>query len=437
MGYGTVTAGQRLTDDTVTSMPLLATGWNEEILEWDAVSPDPRIATTVSSTPGAMPPSWFPIDHFHSDTLNMTEVGAERETGLFSGWLLPYFELGNPNPVPSLDTSGTGTEPDDGGWYRRYLPSYDNRWNRSGEDIMAANVLAFDIRGFDNTAPLFATSGPDGQPGRAGVNDDGIGGADVTEVIGLDAYTELGYQGSDDEAVQVSDLGIYNLISNAIVAVPPFDPNDNTTFGAASSRQGLISRSGFVDLAYPYLGGSPLHDLSLSGNPVVQARIGNFLSTNCLGIRSDQPARGGIQANRGDAMKASGRLVHTPGGGILLFQPTYDTWTDSYETDGFDQMQTFSGSPPDPDPPASVAFLGTVWNLKSPDPAEPFLDNSRVLAGNVFQQALQIDTGLSVDGYKECPPPVVTKLPAISMMLRINDPSTQEIAEYTVIEDLQ
>lgn len=57
---------------------------------------------------------------------------------------------------------------------------------RTGEDVLLTNVLSFDIKVWDPAASL----GPDGAPGIAGFDDDGING--------IDDYGELGAFGSDD-----------------------------------------------------------------------------------------------------------------------------------------------------------------------------------------------------------------------------------------------
>jgi hypothetical protein len=51
---------------------------------------------------------------------------------------------------------------------------------RAGEDVLMSNVLAFDIKVWDPAASL----GPDGLPGIAGVNDDGINGVDDSGEVG-------------------------------------------------------------------------------------------------------------------------------------------------------------------------------------------------------------------------------------------------------------
>ncbi len=154
------------TSDLATSMPLLALGWNDVILNWQGAT-DPRDTRTP---PIATPPSWFPTGHPSPRTRNT----ASLPSGLFNGWLLPHFELGDPNPPGS----SVGEQ-----WQRGFLTTMDRRWDRTGEDVIASNVLAFDVRGFDRNAAVFLTGGRDGQPGVENVDDDGYGGSDTTFVV--------------------------------------------------------------------------------------------------------------------------------------------------------------------------------------------------------------------------------------------------------------
>jgi hypothetical protein len=64
---------------------------------------------------------------------------------------------------------------------------------RAGEDLLVSNVQGFDIKVWDPAG----SAGPDGLPGRAQVDDDGING--------IDDAGELGAPGSDDGAFR--DLG--------------------------------------------------------------------------------------------------------------------------------------------------------------------------------------------------------------------------------------
>ena len=167
------------TSDNATSMPLLALGWNDVIFNWQGTN-DVRI-----DNPAATPPAWF-NGHPSPRTRNTAGtpgLGDDSFSGLFNGWLLPHFELGDPNPPGSSVSDG---------WQRGFLDTADLRWDRTGEDILATNLLAFDIRGFDRNAPVFLTSGRDNEPGLAAVDDDGFGGADTTFVIAGNTNLRVG-----------------------------------------------------------------------------------------------------------------------------------------------------------------------------------------------------------------------------------------------------
>lgn len=448
--------------DAATSMPLLATGWNDRILNWQfdpAVGPadpnfrDPRWLVTESEDFAAgATPNWFSsrlTGRFNVRSSNQ-RLTTNNQHGLFQGWLLPQFELGNGNPTPADNTSGTGAEPDTGGWYRRYLPVYDRRWDRTGEDILATNVTAFDIRGYDPTAALFATAGPDGRAGRAGVDDDNSGTADENYVVGTEAFSELGAHGSDDEVVSVGDMGIYDLITNAT-----FAPNDLSTSSpvpaasAPASLQGVVGRGDMVDLAYPYLGGGPLGGrtpVALSTAGQIRANYLNFLASD-LSMHTHRTSfsfpndgsRMGVRPGLGDSLKLSGKALYSATDQIVFFQPTYDTWTDYYESDGFDQAQTLDGSPVDRVPPitAASADRGTIWVLKEPSGTNGLFSNRITTTATSTAAAIQNDTGLSVHGETETSAPFPINLEAISVTIRLRDPSTEESNEFTIVESLQ
>jgi hypothetical protein len=63
---------------------------------------------------------------------------------------------------------------------------------RAGEDVLMTNVLKFDIKVFDPAA----STGPDGKPGIAGVNDNNNFDSSGNPII--DEIDELGWPGSDD-----------------------------------------------------------------------------------------------------------------------------------------------------------------------------------------------------------------------------------------------
>lgn len=405
-----------MSGDDATSMPLLALGWNDAILRWQngsdpfsIVAVDPRV-----NPPTPTAPTWFPTQHPTPLTINSNG----QRSGVFNGWLLPHFELGDPNPPGS----SAGDH-----WQRGYLTTADARWDRTGEDILATNLLAFDLKGYDPTAPVFVTSGADRLPGAAGIDDDGVGGVDQTYTIpaasGGGASTELGTIGTDDQLVEVSDLGIYPLLTQNIL-----NPADLSTYQV--NLQGLGTRGAFVDLLYPYLAGSPLRERTAetgidSTPPNTGATTNTNVQTNYNSFMQSDLSLFPIPRTTLNSLKRSGKLVHSAtNGNIAYMQPTYDTWTDWYETDGFDQSPTNNGSVA-----SGATRFGTTWVLNDITGLNP---TPRLGT----QPAIQVDTGTLVPTDPETAPPFAAELPAISLSIRVIDPQTEEMIEFTVIEDL-
>jgi prepilin-type N-terminal cleavage/methylation domain-containing protein len=406
-------------DDEVTSMPLLATGWNDALLQWQGMA-DPRAVPGVTSAPG-----WFPTGRPSPRTLNTAGTVSNADdsrSGLFNGWLLPHFELGDPNPA------GLGGSEH---WQRGYLTNAtaESRWDRTGEDVIASNVLSFDIKAFDRTAPVFITSGRDGQPGNSGVDDDGDGTAndvDETTVDGLGVvWSELGTVGTDDETINVSDLGVYDLLDQPIL-----HPNIATTRTADLHMLG--NRGAFADLLYPYLAGSPFQERTaqtgLTSTPPQTATANtqvlnnfNYFMQSDLSLFPIPTASSTIPLN---SLKRSGKLVQFgTGGSICYMQPTYDTWTDGYESDGFDQTHTDDALP-------TGNVVGTTWVLNNVSG----LSQTPRIGTN---PGISVDTGKVIDTDPETSPPFEVQLPAVSIEVRVADPQTQEITQFTVIEALQ
>lgn len=391
--------------NNATSMPLLALGWNDAILNWQGTA-DLRAESATATAP-----AWFPVSQSSPRTSTPTGAGPTNGCGIFNGWLLPHFELGDPS-------DGTTNLSDSRGlWQRGYLATPDPRWDRTGEDVIATNILEFDLRGYDPTAPVFVTSGADGQPGRIGVDDDGAGTSDVSEMVGAEVTTELGMYGTDDELMNVTDIGIYNLMGYAIL-----DPTNPATFGI--DLQAIANRGAFVDLLYPYLAGTPLRnrlvDVAAAVAPV---------DTNYNSFMTSELSLYPIPTSELNSMKQSGKLVHsTTAGDIVFFQPTYDTWTDAYEHDGFDQAPSTSG---EVDP---VNKFGTIWILNN---LAGSIKTPRLQDTNVVQQPLQVDSARLVPDEPETSPPLAIDLPAVSLSVRVLDPATEEMTQFTLIEDLQ
>lgn len=416
--------------DDATSMPLLAVASNFTLFNWQGAQ-DPRAEVSTAAAP-----AWFPNGPSSSWTRNTAGTATtadDRLTGLFNGWLLPHFQLGDPSPA--------GTSSGDH-WERGILAAADGRWDRTGEDVIASGITAFDIRGFDETAPVFMTSGPDGEPGKDGVDDDASGASDTTDVIGTDALTELGAFGSDDQIVHASDIGSFELMGQAIL-----HPAETTTYdnvGTVATYYGLSSQGAFVDLAYPYLAGSGLRSrvgdtfnrstpfTAGAANAQVETNFNLFmesqLSAYPIPAPAAQPAPHAGTPVGMDGLKRSGKLVHFGSSTQLAyFQPTYDTWTDFYESDGFDQTATLNAN-------VTVGpFVGTTWVLNefSNNGIRPRLSRAAPEA------VLQVDTGKLLSTQSETSAPFEVALPAISIGIRVVDEGTEEITEFTIVEYLQ
>ncbi|QDT06021.1 hypothetical protein K227x_44280 [Rubripirellula lacrimiformis] len=421
-GRGDFTSG-----DLATSMPLLALGWNDVLLNWQGTA-DPR-----SIPASATAPSWFPLGQTSARTRNTAgtpTTGDDSLSGLFNGWLLPHFALG--------DANQPGTSQGDH-WERGYLPAgaafEDPRWDRTGEDVFVSNVLSYDIRVFDESAPVFITGGPDGDPGKSGVDDDGTGTADETVTVGGSARSELGAAGSDDLLVEVSDMAIYDVIGQEIL-----HPQVAGTFGYDFVSLG--SRGAFVDLGFPFLAGTPLGQrmaqsvetgevatprpsTTVAPVPRIQTNFNLFMQSDFSLLPMVQPtATDGLSP-----MKRSGKLVHFDAfGNICFFQPTYDTWTDGYESDGFDQSQTPAGQL------SGANLVGTTWVLSDPGTSAT-APVPRLPTG--VKNVLQVDTGRFVPSEPETSAPFPRRLQAISVTMRVLDPSSEEIAQFTVVESLE
>lgn len=412
--------------DEVTSMPLLATGWNDALLDWQAAQ-DTRAVPAL-----ATPPAWFPVGRQRSSLTLNSANGATPRHGLFNGWLLPHFELGDPNPaaVGTIDR-----------WQRGYLADQDVRWDRTGEDVISSNILALDIKGYDPNAPVFLTPGPDQRPGRAGVNDDGRGTDpdDVFYQAPTGTSIELGAVGSDDVLVGVGDIGIYPLMIRRII-----DPETNTANFTSPPLPdpapdevlyALAGRGDFVDLFYPFLPGTPLLNRMGQTNfnttpPLTDTVVANvnvnynqFLQSDLSGLQ--------IPWTTLSPIKRSGKLVHSNNSGaIVFFQPTFDTWTDIYESDGFDQTSSLAGTVL-PAGTNADPNNGTVWVLNNltavaKDPRLPATPNQ-----------FQIDSSRYDPDQTETSPPLPVDLSTIQITVRAEDPESHEMIQFTIVEGLQ
>ncbi len=236
-----------LTPTNSTTMPLLALGTRLEI---PFFSPDPSISPEPMGT------------------LLDSPISAATPFRVGSGFLHPAFVL--------LD-------------------------ERAGEDLLASDVLAFDIKVFDPEVPLLRSLGSDGAYGVAGTDDDQNGTTD-------DA-SEFGWAGSDDLVLSPSDPGY-----------------------ATALASGAIDHYGdYVDLAWA-------HKLVAHGATI---GFGNSVWSPFSGYSLANFNTNGARGAYTDALLKSGSVILSSVPANLfephVLQPCYDTWNSRYEGDNIVQ----------------------------------------------------------------------------------------------------
>lgn len=173
--------------------------------------------------------------------------------------------------------------------------------NRAGEDLLASDVLAFDIKLFDPDAPLLGTTGGDGVYGTA-ADDDGDGS--------LNDLKELGWAGSDDLILSPNDPG-YAL--------------------ALSAGSPVVGTGEYVDLAWAKklaAHGGSISPATNVWSPLSGFALANFNANGLAGAYTDSLFKSGS--------------VLMAGTNLQLFQASYDTYTSGYEGDGLLQAQLTS-----------------------------------------------------------------------------------------------
>ena len=273
-----------------------------------------------------------------------------------SGFLRPEFVLGNNFTHLDDATDLWGAE-------------------RIGEDLLVNNALSFDVQIYDRNATFVDTSRFDDSPGVV--------------VVGP---SDAGYRGAVAETI--SQIGTHTK-----------------TF-ANYSEQG-----GFVDLCYPVLAGGSLRgwqarrlDRRQGTDNAAIGTTGSVLITPFSGIK-DYDATDTVPDVYQPSLFKSGKLVSS-GTTIRLFQPTYDTFTNSYERDGFLQSELTASS------------FGKVWSS---------------LAGSgttdLGSNGLDDDGTFGADDFaeQESSAPFINKPDSIRVTVRLVNPKTRQIRQASVV----
>lgn len=320
------------------------------------------------------------------------------------------------------------------------------RIGRAGDDIVARDVLGFDLRIFDPEAPLYTGVGADGLAGAGSVDDDG---SSVTDDI-----SELGWVDSDDIRVGVTDPLIRDVLETASISS-----------GGGSIVFEQTDQGDFVDLNYARLEGGPImgayFDASRNGNTVTPNAARTLdLVTPYSGI---EVAAGGAAPSDWlfpESFLMSGRAV--PSRNALrsaFFQSTFDTWSNHYARDSYDQegqditiggslglsyrslygpyrTSILSGSSTRTEPLASRAWTSNLLRSNyQPFAAVPYHEYR---GPSVTSPTLRTDTtSVLSDSPLHVTAPFPNPLEALSISVRVYDSTAGQLRQQTIVEYFQ
>ena len=264
------------------------------------------------------------------------------------------------------------------------------------EELVASNVVAFDIKGYDRSVKLLASPGADGGWGTRGVDDD------LATPLAVDDLLEAGWPGTDDLSLSPSDPGYSRIVALAASASPVF------------------AKSGaFVDIDWsrkvinaPHRLASGKQRIGMAGFPSLPTSIASLWVSNLSGVQLT--STNSIEPSFSFVRSGAVSLL-PPSGSPIAYQPCFDTFTDFYESDG-QVMETVSGM-------IVFAREGLIRFGESRPPL--------ILVPDLGTDGLGND-----DFEKETSPPIPYFLPAIQATIRVQDYSAGTLQQISVVHDL-
>lgn len=273
------------------------------------------------------------------------------------------------------------------------------------EEIVASNVVGFDIRGYDSTAMQLYTPGVDGLYGSL---------TDVNAPM-AEKMAAAGERGYDDLIVGPSDPGYAVMLKSGEV---------------------IPSNSGaFVDLSWGFRVVNQL--TNASGQTYGLVPSSSIWYSSLSGF---DPKTRFVFNNRSviDSMIRSGKFARN-----IYYQPTFDTFTDFYESDGdlqYVDQQAFM---------RAVNLNGLVpygrpllTNLPSPDRGIDGIDNPGIF--NFDDDGdMNVDNDSEKNGVideeaeRDTSPPYRYAIPAIQIKLRVQDATADTLQELSMVHSLQ
>jgi hypothetical protein len=242
------------------------------------------------------------------------------------------------------------------------------------EEIVASNVVGFDVRGYDSTATQLYTPGVDGLYGSLTDKDAPI----------AQKRAAAGERGYDDLIVGPSDPGYAVMLKSGEV---------------------IAANSGtFVDLSWGFRVVNQL--TNASGSTYGLSASGSIWGSALSGY---EPISGGVV----DSMIRSGKYSTT----FSVHQPTFDTFSDYYESDGNAQSNGISEN-------GMVPYGGTAVVSTTADHGIDGFDNN---SNGVIDEESERDTS----------PPYRYAIPAIQIKLRVQDATAGTLQELSMVHSLQ
>lgn len=301
---------------------------------------------------------------------------------------------------------------------------------RGGADLVAPDLLGFDVKVFDPSSPNFIWMGtaPNNVPGNPG-DDDGDGTANELD--------ELGLANTDDALISVNSPAI-----NPLVGTAPSVFVSTASLPAAANEYFLARPGEFVDLGFARFGGG-----MVGGSQVVERLglpqrnvFGGLLSTPFSGLVGvGTPTFVGTYPR---SWQESGRFM-IPGTDITtnrafstaaglgpsnsFCQAVVDTWTESYDGDGFDQSLF---EPIGIGPPGNFNVTGSSTTGGGNAVSTRYWSNT---AESVSAAGPSFENGGSASS--QATPPTSTMPRAIKISIRVYDRTAGEIRQQSVVHE--
>ncbi|MDZ4852512.1 MAG: hypothetical protein SGI77_24750 [Pirellulaceae bacterium] len=263
----------------------------------------------------------------------------------------------------------------------------------TNEEVIATNCVAFDLKGYDPVARLLYHAGEDGLPNAS------------------TGWANLGAPGTDDLVLSPGD--------------PGYGTSDGTSVGylgastPATLAQITASQGTFVDIGWNAK--TPLMVSSLSTTarlPIKETSLSGF-----TGLKpTDALHKAGRVFGRLDDPTMPNYFI------ALIYQPCFDSYTDYFEHDGFRQGSFTSAA----NNQGTIFYDGRLYLEGLPPSAA-----NRLLADHA-SNGLDDDSNGLIDDYAEqdSSPPILSAMPTIQALIRLEDKSAGVIQQIAVTQDL-